>query len=172
MKCHYHPGLEAIAVCARCGRAVCQYCSVNVGGKLYCRGCSAVSNVPAWPASVTKPINTTAIVSMVLGIVGWLFEFLVFCILSLVTVGTWGLGLICVAPMGLMPYLGWVPAIITGHKALRRIKRYGEGGRGMALIGLISGYSGVGLRLLLCLLVVILLAAGVSIPYIDKITQR
>lgn len=42
----------------------------------------------------------------------------------------------------------------------------------MALIGLISGYSGVGLRLLLCLLVVILLAAGVSIPYIDKITQR
>jgi hypothetical protein len=36
-----------------------------------------------------------------------------------------------------------IAAVVTGHIALAQIRRTGEGGRGMALAGLIIGYIGV-----------------------------
>lgn len=46
-------------------------------------------------------------------------------------------------------FIGAIGAIITGHMALGQIKRTGEKGRGMALAGLILGYVGIALGLLL-----------------------
>ena len=46
-------------------------------------------------------------------------------------------------------------AIITGHIALSQIKRTGEGGRGLALAGLVLGYIGLVLGLFLFVLALI-----------------
>jgi uncharacterized protein YacL len=43
-------------------------------------------------------------------------------------------------------------AIITGHIALGQIKRTGEGGRGLALTGLVLGYVGLVVGLLVFVL--------------------
>lgn len=36
--------------------------------------------------------------------------------------------------------VGWIPGIVFGHLALRQIERTGEGGRNLAMAGLIVGY--------------------------------
>jgi peptidyl-prolyl cis-trans isomerase B (cyclophilin B) len=46
-------------------------------------------------------------------------------------------------------------AIITGHIALSQIKRTGEGGRGLAIAGLVLGYIGLVLGLFLFVLALI-----------------
>ena len=85
-----------------------------------------------------------------------------------------GVGLICLIPLGLVPYLGWIPAVVTGHMAIKQLNEEGnrERGRGMALTGLISGYLALGLTLVSCLLLVVLIFAGVSIPIIDEIIRQ
>ncbi len=58
--------------------------------------------------------------------------------------GTSGLAivsLIC-GIVGCIPGVG-IAAVITGHMALGRIKISGQGGRGMAIAGLILGYLGI-----------------------------
>lgn len=77
--------------------------------------------------------NTLAIVSLVSGIAG-LVGF------------AWFYGLVSLL------------AVITGHLALSRIKRNREGGRGMAIAGLILGYLGLALILLIIGVVVYVLA--------------
>uniref|UniRef100_UPI0013E3F01B DUF4190 domain-containing protein n=1 Tax=Microbacterium sp. CPCC 204701 TaxID=2493084 RepID=UPI0013E3F01B len=47
--------------------------------------------------------------------------------------------------IGLLPIIGSIGAIITGHISLNQIKTNGENGRGMALAGTIVGYVGLGL---------------------------
>ena len=46
-------------------------------------------------------------------------------------------------------FLAGIPAIVFGHVARRQIRETGEAGDGMALAGLIMGYVGVLLPLLL-----------------------
>lgn len=41
MKCYYHQGIEAVAVCTGCHKAVCQDCAVDVAGEIYCKSCIA-----------------------------------------------------------------------------------------------------------------------------------
>tara|TARA_B100000378_G_scaffold222820_1_gene186372 strand:+ start:941 stop:1333 length:393 start_codon:yes stop_codon:yes gene_type:complete len=47
-----------------------------------------------------------------------------------------------------LPFLGSLAGVITGHMALSQISRSGEQGRGLALAGLIVGYVGLGLVVL------------------------
>ncbi|MCT9819991.1 DUF4190 domain-containing protein [Microbacterium sp. W1N] len=58
--------------------------------------------------------------------------------------------------------LGVVAGVITGHIALGRIKRTGEGGRGMALAGVIVGWVGIGLGVLGILAFAMFFAVGSS----------
>ncbi|NYF16226.1 hypothetical protein HDC37_001040 [Microbacterium sp. AK009] len=51
----------------------------------------------------------------------------------------------------LIPFIGSLVGVITGHMALSQIKRTGEQGRGLALAGTIVGYVGLGFILLLVL---------------------
>jgi hypothetical protein len=78
--------------------------------------------------------NTLALVSMILGIAGFLT--------SITALG----------------------AIVTGHMALSQIKKRGEEGRGMALTGLILGYVVVALTIIGIILLVVLFGAIASNP--------
>jgi hypothetical protein len=48
----------------------------------------------------------------------------------------------------IIPLIGSIVGIITGHMALGQIKRTGENGRGLALAGTIVGYVGVAFAIL------------------------
>ncbi|GAA1931854.1 hypothetical protein GCM10009775_24910 [Microbacterium aoyamense] len=65
--------------------------------------------------------NTLAIVSLVASIVGFLW---------------------------ILPFIGNLAAVITGHISLKQIKQTGEGGRGMALAGVIVGWVGLAIVVL------------------------
>ena len=72
-------------------------------------------------------------------------------IASLVT-GLAGLVLVpCLWFFPVLPILG----IVFGHVSLTRINREGLPGRGMAITGLVTGYVGLGIGLLLIVLVIL-----------------
>ena len=48
----------------------------------------------------------------------------------------------------IIPFIGSVVAVITGHMSLSQIKRTGENGRGMGLAGTIVGWVGIGLSII------------------------
>ena len=50
--------------------------------------------------------------------------------------------------IGLLPIVGSIGAVITGHISLNQLKTNGENGRGMALAGTIVGYVGLALWIL------------------------
>ncbi len=53
-----------------------------------------------------------------------------------------------IAGLTLVPFIGSIVAVITGHMSLSQLKTSGEEGRGIALGGLITGYVGIGLAVL------------------------
>lgn len=59
------------------------------------------------------------------------------------------------------PVLGWIAGVVLGHLALGQIKAqpYRYSGRGLAVAGLIIGYIGLGL------LVLLIIAALILIPF-------
>lgn len=40
MKCYVHPNVDAIGACTRCGKMICQACSMEIDGKLVCNQCA------------------------------------------------------------------------------------------------------------------------------------
>ncbi len=96
------------------------------------------------PPSV-PPNSTMAMVSMIAGIVGWV----------------------------LAPLIGSLVAIITGHMAKREIRESAGqlGGDGMATAGLVLGYLQIIPSVLCICAVVIMLAMGVSVPFLDSLMQ-
>jgi len=79
------------------------------------------------PVPATAPTNQLAIVSLAAG----------------------------VACYFILPVIGAVIAVITGHMARGQIRRTGESGNGLALIGLILGYVHLLIGLLIGLFVVL-----------------
>ena len=68
----------------------------------------------------------------------------------------------------LLPFIAAIVAIITGHMAKNEIKKSAGGftGDGLATAGLVLGYVQLGLSLCICLLVIVLTAAGLlTIPF-------
>jgi peptidyl-prolyl cis-trans isomerase B (cyclophilin B) len=51
--------------------------------------------------------------------------------------------------------LGTIPAIVLGHMARRQIQQRGEQGAGLALTGLILGYAGLALTVIVVIIIVI-----------------
>jgi hypothetical protein len=102
-------------------------------------------NTPAIPPIM--PHNSTmAIISLIGGIAGWT----------------------------VLPFLGSIVAIITGHMAKSEIKKSSGmvTGNGMATAGLILGYLSIAFGLcLICVLVILpLLGIGLSIPFLGNTT--
>jgi hypothetical protein len=88
--------------------------------------------------------STMAIVSLIGGIVGWT----------------------------VLPLLGSIVAVITGHMAKNEIKKSAGtvGGNGMATAGLVLGYIQLGLGLCVCIVVAVMMALGMTIPFIGNTT--
>jgi Domain of unknown function (DUF4190) len=81
-----------------------------------------------------RPVNTLAIVSLAAGIAGYVLPH---------------------------PFIGGLVAIITGHLARGQIRRTGEGGAGLATIGLVLGYLHLVLSVLLVgFIVLVILGFG------------
>ena len=57
-----------------------------------------------------------------------------------------------------IPVIGQIVGIVTGHISLRQIKATGERGRGMGLAGLLIGYISLGLGVLFAVGIAILIA--------------
>jgi hypothetical protein len=87
---------------------------------------AASEAAPAAPAAPTVTVvssektNTLSIVALVSGIVGLTF----------------------------IPFLASIVAVVTGHMARAEVRRTGEQGGGLALAGLIMGYVGIGLAVI------------------------
>jgi Domain of unknown function (DUF4190) len=97
---------------------------------------------PMNPMTPTTRTSTMAIISLVAGIAGW----------------------------SLLPFLGSVAAIITGHMAKNEIKKSGGmlTGNGFATAGLIMGYLSIALGLCLLCVFVLLPIVGISISSITN----
>jgi hypothetical protein len=80
---------------------------------------------------MAPPNNTMALVSLIAGIAG----------------------------LTVVPFIGSVVAVITGHIARRQIAERGEGGSGMATAGLITGWVGVVLGILAIVALVLFFGA-------------
>jgi hypothetical protein len=100
--------------------------------------------------------NGLAITSLVSSVLAWLMALLLACfnfiILPLLTVATMGVGgvlYICTGAIGLISPIGWLVAVITGNSAIKQIKQTGANGEGIAKAGMISGYVGLGITLLI-----------------------
>lgn len=39
MNCYVHSDRESVGVCVSCGKFICQECSTEVNGKMYCKAC-------------------------------------------------------------------------------------------------------------------------------------
>jgi len=79
-----------------------------------------------------------------------------------------------IAGWTVLPFLGSIVGIITGHMAKSEIKKSGGmvTGNGMATAGLILGYLSIAFGLcLICVLVILpLLGIGLSIPFLGNST--
>jgi len=83
--------------------------------------------------ATTPGNNTLAVVSLISGIVGYVF----------------------------LPFVAHIAAIITGHMAKKQIAQTGEQGSGMATAGLVLGYIGLALSAIgIVILIIVIAAAG------------
>jgi|SRR5580658_1885184 hypothetical protein len=57
-----------------------------------------------------------------------------------------------------LPFLGGIVAVVCGHAAKSQIKQTGEQGAGMATAGLVLGYLGFAVQMLVLLLIVWIIA--------------
>ncbi|MDQ1136536.1 hypothetical protein QE410_001335 [Microbacterium sp. SORGH_AS 1204] len=87
-------------------------------------------NAPAYGYGATPRVNPLAIVALVSSLVG----------------------------LFVIPVIGQIVGIITGHISLKQIKTTGERGRGMALSGVLIGYISLGLGILLIVFTAIVIA--------------
>lgn len=96
----------------------------------------------AYQSPPVKPNSNMALASLVLGILSWT----------------------------LLPTIGSIAAIVTGHMAKSEIKNSlgGLGGDGMATAGLVLGYANIAISVCVCVAVVAMLALGMTIPFINQ----
>lgn len=99
------------------------------------------SNQP-YQTPPAKPNSNLALASLILGILGWT----------------------------VIPTIGAIAAIITGHMAKNEIKSSlgALGGDGMATAGLILGYANIAIGVCICLAVAGMMAMGLTIPFLNQ----
>lgn len=96
-------------------------------------------NQPYAQFSPAPRTSTMAIISLIAGITGWT----------------------------ILPYLGAIVAVITGHMAHSEIKKSGGmiTGKGMATIGLILGYVMLALGICLVCIFVLAFTGAITLPF-------
>ena len=99
------------------------------------------SNQP-YQTPPAKPNSNLALASLILGILGWT----------------------------VIPTIGAIAAIITGHMAKNEIKSSlgALGGDGMATAGLVLGYANIAIGVCICIAVAGMMAMGLTIPFLNQ----
>ena len=93
---------------------------------------------PTFTAAPPRPTSSLAVVSLALGVASYV----------------------------VIPVVGAIAAIVTGHMARGQIRRTGERGRGFATAGLILGYLHLVLAaLLIALVIIVFIAWGESLKH-------
>ncbi len=73
MQCYKHPEAEAVGACTTCGKAVCEACAIDVGGKIQCRDCLAQAHAQPQPQmTLAKDPSTAFLIELVGGFFGFL----------------------------------------------------------------------------------------------------
>ena len=122
--------------------------------------------------------NNYATVSLVSGIIGWLFFVMFLCSnfllvpFAFATLGFGAIAYICLIPFGCVPPIAWVVAVITGNVSNNQAKNNGLENPGIARAGLIMGYIGVGLVVITTCIGLILVVTGSSIPILSEILNE
>lgn len=107
MKCYKHPKTSAVGVCHECGKGVCKKCSVEIGGKLYCRTDAdktfgtPKAQVQTAPAVTKAPQKSSADRNKVLGQSSF----------------AW---MLCIAGLFIFPPICWGLGAILGYIALTK----------------------------------------------------
>jgi TM2 domain-containing membrane protein YozV len=70
MKCYKHNNKDAVGQCSSCNKGVCDQCSVDVGGKLFCRDCAASGKAVESPSKKKDPT-----IALLLGLIPIFFLF-------------------------------------------------------------------------------------------------
>jgi hypothetical protein len=75
-----------------------------------------------------------------------------------------------VAGLTVLPFLASIVAVVTGHIGRKELLAKGQSGDGLAIAGLITGYIGIGLGLLVAMILfiffgVLVAAGGMSYGY-------
>jgi len=121
MKCAYHPIVDAVGACVNCGRLICAECKVMLGGKFYCNPCADKMFSGKAETATTIVENTSGQGSASVipkEIKGWNWgAFLLNWILAIGN-SVW-IGL-----LSLVPYVGFVMAIVLGVKGNEWAWRY------------------------------------------------
>lgn len=88
-----------------------------------------MSNTPDFQTNTPAPTSSLSLTSVIMGVVGWT----------------------------LLPIVGAIIAVITGHMAKKEIRESNGllGGDGLATAGLVLGYSNLALGLCVCLLLML-----------------
>jgi hypothetical protein len=71
--CYDHPGKRAVAACQQCGRFVCQLCSVELGGVIYCPSCVAAGAGQARAANADAQRTLYDSIALTLPLISFLF---------------------------------------------------------------------------------------------------
>ena len=147
MKCYYHPEVDAIGTCTNCGKAICQTCAVNVGGRFQCQQCLASGAVSQ--TTSTLPTNSLAIISLILGILGLI-------------------GCCCGGSIG--GILFGLPASITGWIARKQILKADKEQQGLQLatVGLVFGIA----ELILALVVLVVWGSAFGLSVLSDLLQQ
>lgn len=98
-------------------------------------GQAPYGQAPYGAYAAPRKTNVLAVISMIASIVGFIW---------------------------LLPFVGSLAGVIMGHISLRQIRQTAEGGRGMALAGLIVGYVGLAFFVIGAIIFFSFVAYGVS----------
>jgi len=118
-------------------------------------------------------VNRLANLSLLLALLGWAafllqgcFDLTVGLLLSMLTAGT---SAVCATVLDFLPFILWISGIVSGHVALGQVRQSGESGRSRAVAGLVLGYLGLSFILIFIAVLLILLAAGIKMGWLQKL---
>lgn len=141
MNCYYHPEFAATATCVSCGKAICTSCAVNVSGRVHCQPCISGGKV----SQINRPNNTTAVISLVLGILSLCLGGIFFSI----------------------------PAWILGNMAIKQIEENpNQDGMQLAKAGKMIGMIVTIIFISILVLYILFLIGVVGISFLDSIIQQ
>ena len=110
--------------------------------------------------------NKLARTSLIMGLLGWFFYLLQWCfdltIGLLLAAMSGGASAICSSVLDFLPFVLWLVGIVAGHVALAQIRQSDAPGRPAAVWGLVLSYIGMAFTILLIVIIIILVATGVS----------